>query len=110
MALFKILRGNASNLPPPTRDGWAYFTTDTHEFFIDYTDSEGQLQRGSITSPRLIPRLSDEGVYYLEKTQTAITDIIQINCGTSEDSSINVLIYNTGDSNNNENVMVLQCT
>ena len=43
MALFKILRGNANSLPPNYHDGWAYFTTDTHEFFIDYTDNDGEL-------------------------------------------------------------------
>ena len=48
MALFKILRGNANSLPPNYHDGWAYFTTDTHEFFIDYTDNDGELQRATI--------------------------------------------------------------
>ena len=41
MALFKILRGDSTNLPKPEHDGWAYFTTDTHEFFIDYEDRSG---------------------------------------------------------------------
>ena len=39
MALFKILRGDVNNLPKEMHDGWAYFTTDTHEFFIDYEDN-----------------------------------------------------------------------
>ena len=72
MALFKILRGNANDLPTDFHDGWAYFTTDTHEFFIDYTDNNGELQRGSITSPRLIPRLSEDGVYYFENTNSTL--------------------------------------
>lgn len=36
MALFKVLRGNRENLPETKHDGWAYFCTDTGEFFIDY--------------------------------------------------------------------------
>ena len=39
MALFKINRGNSSNLPGEKHDGWAYFCTDTGEFFIDYNDN-----------------------------------------------------------------------
>ena len=36
MALFKVLRGNRQNLPSERHDGWAYFCSDTGEFFIDY--------------------------------------------------------------------------
>ena len=35
MALFKILRGNRDHLPGTLTDGWAYFCSDTGEFFID---------------------------------------------------------------------------
>lgn len=38
MALFKILRGNSSNLEAQTfHDGYAYFTPDTGKFYIDAT-------------------------------------------------------------------------
>lgn len=50
MALFKILRGNAANLPGTKKDGYAYFCTDTHDFYIDYTDSNGQLTRGQLNA------------------------------------------------------------
>lgn len=35
MALFKILRGNANNLPAEKKDGFAYFTMDDGKFYID---------------------------------------------------------------------------
>ena len=50
MALFKILRGNSSKLiksngaiNPETKwtDGYAYYCTDTHDFYIDHLDSNG---------------------------------------------------------------------
>ena len=50
MALFKILRGNAENLPDTKKDGYAYFCTDTHDFYIDYIDSNGQLTRGQLNA------------------------------------------------------------
>lgn len=50
MALFKINRGGSSSLPQTLTDGWAYFCTDTGEFFIDYTDAEGVLQRKAINA------------------------------------------------------------
>lgn len=35
MALFKIFRGLAENLPEATHDGYAYLTTDEGKFYID---------------------------------------------------------------------------
>lgn len=93
MALFKILRGNANNLPPNYHDGWAYFTTDTHEFFIDYTDNDGELQRATITSPKLIPRLSNDGVYYFEILNSTTSTILYLTCGTAEETEIDTVYY-----------------
>lgn len=50
MALFKISRGNIATLPSTMTDGWAYFCTDTGEFFIDYADSNGELHRKQINA------------------------------------------------------------
>ena len=50
MALFKINRGNESNLPVELKDGWAYFCTDNGNFHIDYINSDGELQRRQINS------------------------------------------------------------
>jgi hypothetical protein len=36
LALFKVKRGLAENLPINKNDGWAYFTTDDGKFYIDY--------------------------------------------------------------------------
>ena len=50
MALFKVFRGNSTTLPGTMTDGWAYFCTDTGEFFIDYSESDGSLYRKQISS------------------------------------------------------------
>lgn len=42
MALFKILKGNAKNLEAQSKtDGWAWFTPDNGNFFIDALNSDG---------------------------------------------------------------------
>ena len=40
MALFKIFKGNKSNLPSTYTDGYAYFTYNDGKFYIDYQDIE----------------------------------------------------------------------
>lgn len=50
MALFKISRGSSDNLPSKMTDGWAYFCTDTAEFFIDHIDSNGELHRTQLNA------------------------------------------------------------
>ena len=48
MALFKISRGDSSNLPSTKTDGWAYFCSDSGGFYIDFEDADGNLQRKQI--------------------------------------------------------------
>ena len=60
MALFKILRGNDSSkliksdgtINPEVKwnDGYAYFCTDTHDFYIDYEDSNKTKVRAKLNS------------------------------------------------------------
>lgn len=50
MALFKMNRGNSNTLPTKLTDGYAYFCTDTAEFFIDYADSNGILYRKKLNA------------------------------------------------------------
>lgn len=40
MALFKIFKGNSSNLPGTKKEGNAYFTIDEGDFYIDISESE----------------------------------------------------------------------
>lgn len=40
MALFKVFRGDETNLPASMNDGWAYFCTDTGNFYIDWDNGE----------------------------------------------------------------------
>lgn len=50
MALFKVNRGNESDLPIKLTDGWAYFCTDTGSFLIDHYDSTNTLIRSKINA------------------------------------------------------------
>lgn len=50
MALFKVYRGNESNLPATLNDGWAYFCTNTGNFYIDWADSAGTLTRAQVNA------------------------------------------------------------
>ena len=50
MTPFKINRGLEKELPTALTDGWAYFCTDTGNFYIDYTDVENGLTRKLISS------------------------------------------------------------
>jgi hypothetical protein len=40
MALFRISKGNEINLPKLKREGFAYFTEDENDFYIDTKDSD----------------------------------------------------------------------
>lgn len=47
MALFKVHRGNETNLPVEMTDGWAYFCTDSGNFYIDW------LNRSALTRTQI---------------------------------------------------------
>lgn len=50
MALFKISRGVAANLPEEMHDGYCWFTTDDSSFYIDFTDESGVIQRRKLNA------------------------------------------------------------
>lgn len=53
MALFKISKGNSTNLPNTKTDGYCYFTVDDGKFYIDYLDpSDNVLKRRAINAER----------------------------------------------------------
>jgi hypothetical protein len=49
MALFKIFKGEESNLPANTTEGYAYFTTDEGNFFIDVEDNKFDSHAEAVT-------------------------------------------------------------
>ena len=65
MALFKVLRGNRSNLPGAKHDGWAYFCTDTGEFFIDYDTGKSD-ENGPILERK---QIKGSGVQLIDWTE-----------------------------------------
>ena len=50
MAYFSISKGKEENLPSTILNGNCYFCTDTSNFYIDYTDTDGTLVRSKISS------------------------------------------------------------
>ena len=55
MALFKVLRGDRVNLDKyDFHDGYAYFCSDTGEFFIDCITSQGEEKRKRIGGGALV--------------------------------------------------------
>jgi hypothetical protein len=50
MALFKINKGAETNLPATLTEGWAYFCTDTGNFWIDHKDASDTLVRSKISA------------------------------------------------------------
>ena len=49
MILFKISRGLEENLPTDIVSGNCWFCIDTSNFYIDYTDTDGNLVRSKIS-------------------------------------------------------------
>lgn len=78
MALFKVFRGQSSNLSSqPKKDGHAYFCTDDGSFWIDYEDGNKVLQRKQI----------GDGVYLPADTEYVDLDTNQTIAGTKTFSS-----------------------
>lgn len=50
MALFKIFKGLAENLPSTKTAGYCWYTFDDSKFYIDYEDENGTLQRKALNS------------------------------------------------------------
>lgn len=50
MALFKISKGLAENLPSIKTAGYCWYTFDNSKFYIDYEDENGRLQRKALNS------------------------------------------------------------
>ena len=50
MALFKIAKGLAENLPSTKTAGYCWYTFDDSKFYIDYEDENGTLQRKALNS------------------------------------------------------------
>lgn len=50
MALFKICRGKEANLPSTLTNGYAYFCTDTSNFYIDHLNASDTLVRSKISA------------------------------------------------------------
>lgn len=50
MALFKISKGNESNLPAALTNGYCYYTIDEHNFYVDHPNASGALVRSKLSA------------------------------------------------------------
>lgn len=50
MALFKISRGTAKNLPAALTEGYCWYTYDNSKFYIDFKDENGVLTRKALNA------------------------------------------------------------
>ena len=83
MALFKILRGpsssfttnlSASSVTPPFHDGYCYYLTDTHLFYVDY-EKNGTKVREPLNAKDALRLLgTNSAVYTMEADDTQITN------------------------------------
>lgn len=77
MALFKICRGNESNLPDALTDGYAYFCTDTGNFYIDWADAEANISRKHINAEYATKlRFKDENEEWVEIDPKDLHDML----------------------------------
>lgn len=113
MALFKILRGSREALDGQVRhDGYAYFTPDTGEFFIDYLDNkDGQLYRKKISdttkaSVQICDWTAEEEIEYVSFTLTdsnyadALINISENNIVIPDTFEKNGIVYQVTAINN----------
>lgn len=73
MALFKIKKGLAANLPANSTEGYCYVTTDDHKFYVDLSTETSASLTSRICLNAAQADTSLDGVEYIEGTQTAST-------------------------------------
>ena len=80
MALFKPLRGAEENLDTqPLHDGYAYFTSDTHNFYIDHLDKFNNTTRSLCGAGKNTP---NQGVIFNSDSNEANSHSIAVGSGT----------------------------
>ena len=75
MALFKIFRGTSNRLPQTITDGYAYFTTDDGNFYID-AEVNGELTRTCINpNSNWLAEGSGKDVIYNKPSQMTLEEV-----------------------------------
>lgn len=54
MALLKVLKGIAANLPTDKHDGYVYFTTDDAKLYIDSYDAKTKTTKRTLVNPSAV--------------------------------------------------------
>ena len=52
MALFKMNRGKAADLPTTLTEGWCYITKDENKFYFDFLDDDGSVKRKTLNAEK----------------------------------------------------------
>lgn len=84
MALFKVYRGNEANLPSQMNDGWAYFCTDTCNFYIDWADDDQVVSRSQINAK------SAETIRYMADGEYIELDVSAIAAFLNTDTTLSI--------------------
>lgn len=66
MALFRISKGNEANLPSVKKEGFAYFTIDESDFYIDTASTVTDPSTGDVTTPGTRQQLNAKRARYLK--------------------------------------------
>ena len=68
MALFKISKGLAANLPTTYNEGWCYFTTDDGKFYIDISGDGGSTGTRVVLNAGVADHLIQGNDWFLKGT------------------------------------------
>lgn len=101
MALFKIFKGLAADLPQKKTEGYAYFTTDSGMLYIDVSaDTRVQVNaRGA--EALMVPKTEGGGYNYIDADQfVTIDDVIDVQHGGTGASTLTVNALLIGNGTN----------
>lgn len=84
MAIIKFLRGNHTSLDTTQKqDGYIYFCMDDGSVYIDYTDSNGVVQRKQLNAKDAETLDGYDITAILDKTKKQTEDMLNVQNGVS---------------------------
>ena len=96
MALFKIAKGLAENLPSTKTAGYCWYTFDDSKFYIDYEDENGTLQRKALNSQDAETIMGASLATILSNTDLEIPTSKAVLDAISSNSSVDDTLTQTG--------------
>lgn len=106
MALFKPLRGDESKMPATLTDGWAYFCSDTGNFYIDHVNSSGDLTRTQLNSNCANNIRYVDGDEFVEITAASIAEALS-NLAEHIENDVPIYLHNEAPTDAKEGALWL---